>query len=261
MKTLMLLTLTLAACGSPFSAAPVGAGSGGAGTGPYAGASSALPDTQNAAGAMESGGGGEAGALPGPTVGGESPGGGAAGAGGAVASAGAGGAVAYVPPPCSPVTQGDSTGYLALGIMPVCLRVTTPINTIGCALGWDNRSIRVNGATATCEVTQDFPSRGDGAYFIELGSAPTGSIGTAAAIRWFLTAPSPQACAARVWELGDRYYPGEINVSTCDEPEGSGCVLGEPVAFSCSGSACSSVQPGGSGSNWTATWKLEARCP
>jgi hypothetical protein len=253
MKILLIgLVLGLAACGAPFTAnefTPSGeAGAQTIGSGAGQGGDS-------------SGSAGAAGAVHDPMA--------RAGAGGAAAGApsvdfaGAAGAVPdaiptpYVPLPCSS-ERNVSGGYdSSFNTVPACLRTREALNTVGCT-NWDHRSITVNGVIATCGVPLTFPPSADGYTYIDLGPGSAGD----AAIRWFLTAPAPNACSARQWVQGDLYAPGEIMVGVCDAPGSTkSCELGKTYAFYCSDSStnhCSETGPGANG--WISVWTLVSIC-
>ena len=104
-------------------------------------------------------------------------------------------------------------------------------------------------------MREEFPAPIDGYNYIALGPGTSGAL----AIRWFLTAPATNACAARYWLKGDLYAPQEIMLGVCDLPGTSGCAPGSVNAFACIGSACSSNEPGSS-SNWQVNWVLTQTC-
>jgi hypothetical protein len=287
MKNLILIfaLLMLAACGPSFSASEfspsdnaggaIGLGQAGDPVGAAgapsssAGASSAIAGaggntedlggggSGSAAGAAESGGGGAgsaAGAHQGGTGGAPSAGG--ATNAGASGSGGAAGSAPYVPPPCSGAVEVMGGGDNSLSTAPACLRTKEALNTIGC-LNWDNRTVAVNGAAATCGVRQDFPPAIDGYNYIETGPGTT----TVALIQWFLTAPATNACAALYWAKGEHYSPEQIMLDVCDLPSTSGCSPGSVLAFACIATSpeCSTTEPGGA-TGWPSIWKIVATC-
>lgn len=253
MKNLPLILLgliawALTACGAPFQAnfsdlseagsPAIGSGAGSGGASSAAGAGVA-PDPM--AGAGE---GGAAGAAADPGL-------------GDAGVAGSGGAPPVVTDYFCSAAQEVTGGYQALSPGAACLRTKEAINTVGCA-HWDNRALLVNGVPATCGVPQAFPVRADGFTYLTLGPGSSG----AAAIRWFLSDPAPDPCAARTWQAGDLYAPGEIMLDACDAPGATGsaeaCTLGTVNAWACSGLKCTSVQPGGN--DWASTWRLVTTC-
>ncbi len=242
LASLVVLALGLSACGEPFQASDftslsdAGANAIGSGAG-FGGAAGAAG----------------AGVAPDPMA--------SAGSGGKAGEAGASGSGGASPPVlttyfCSP-SKDVTGGYEALNPEPSCLRTKEALNTIGCT-HWDNRSILVNGVPATCGVPVDFPVRQDGYTYLTLGAGS----GPAAAVRWFLTMPTPTPCAARTWQVGDLYAQGQVMRDACDTASapvgGEACAVGREYAFSCSGLRCSTIQPGGN--DWASTWALVAAC-
>ena len=259
LKILLALAFLLPACGGPFSAADVALPSDG-----EAGASGAVAASE--AGAPSAGSSpaddlGRAGAPDGGSLaaGGRS---GIAGSGGAPGAPGSGGASGAggsgIAPPCSPWIDGDPSGEADIRTMgAVCLRISTPFNTVSCTDWVDNRSITVNGAPASCNVPMAYPASADGVSFIAVGPGTSSMVPI---VRWFLTAPSPFACSARAWGFAGAYLLGEIQTARCDDTGGGACKLGEEIAFSCvDQGTCASQQPGKPG--WPASWKIEAHCP
>lgn len=246
MKTLSLVLLAmvaivLGACGAPFDAGSF-TRTGAAGT-------QALGSGAGSGGAASAAGSGGA---PDPMARA-----GASGAPDVIDSSSAGAPAAeppFIPPACSSEKQVTGGYYGDLTTAPACLRTKEALNTIACG-SWDNRSITVNGVPATCGVPLSFPPSADSFIYLAFGPGTSASV----TIRWFLTAPSPQACQSRWWAQGDLYSPGEIMLEACDAPGStSACELGKTYAFSCSGMSCSDTQPGGSG--WTATWQIVTEC-
>ncbi len=251
---LIFLGLFLGACGAPFTSSPftsteevagaqtIGSGAGSGGDSSQSGAGGA-PDPMARAGSGGSAGvAGEAGSID------------AAGAAGAPAEPPP---VLYTPPACS-TEQNVTGGYdSSLSAAPACLRTREALNTIACT-NYDGRSITVNGVPAVCGVPQAFSESVDGYKYIALGAGTAGNF----AIRWFLTAPVPNPCAARSWVEGDLYAPGEIMIGACDAPGSQkSCELGKSYAFACAedpGTHCSSVGPGAIG--WTSVWTLIRVC-
>lgn len=245
-----LSALVLGACGAPFesgeftSVDTAGAAPSTGGSESVAGAIGVGHAGSSAVGT--GGAGGSSNAAGAPATAGSSGNDDAAGAAGAAPS--------YDPPPCS--SPKDVTGGYdgSLNTMPVCLRTKEPLNTIACS-NWDNRTITVNSVPVTCGEPADIPQRADGYTYIELG----GGTSSAATVRWFLTAPSPDACGSRHWVDGDLYAQGEIMLGVCSAPgSAKSCVLGTTYAFACSGLKCGSVQPGGN--DWASTWMLLSSC-
>lgn len=230
---LALMMLTLMACGgAPFEAAP----------GDSSAAGSALSPSE----AGEPGAG-QAGAEP--TLAGSG------GSSGAAGSAGSGGAPERLPPAActSPLdVEGGYDGSLTTA--PVCLRTKEALNTIACTYP-DGRSIEVNGSAVTCGARSELPGAIAGYNYIVLGQGSN----PAMAIRWFMTLPTATPCSARYWASGDLYAPGEVMLGVCSAPGTvSACSIGQAYAFSCQGTRCSSVQPGGN--DWQAEWTLQAEC-
>jgi len=241
---LCLLGWVMSACGAPFQADfsdLSGAGSPAIGSGAGSGGASSAAGAGVAPDPMAGAGEGGAGGATDPGIG----------------EAGAGAAPPVVTTYFCSGAQEVTGGYMALPPGAVCLRTKEALNTVGCT-HWDARSLLVNGVPATCGVPQAFPVRADGFTYLTIGAGPSGAV----AIRWFLTDPAPNPCAARTWQAGDLYAPGEIMRDACDAANAQGsaqaCTLGTLNAWACSGLKCSSLQPGGN--DWATTWRLVAPC-
>ncbi len=231
---LILTAWLLSACGAPFEPADLGPSSAVAGS-PGLGAAGA-PDA-SAGAPSEAGSGGRGGAQ----AAGGAPAGGSA----------AGGAQAGLPCSGAALVTG---GYASLGTAATCLRTKEALNTLGCSNA-DGRSLSVNGMPVTCGDPFTPPPRIDGYNYIAVGAGPS-SVMT---LRWFLTAPSSEACAARYWALGEQFAAGQLALEICNAPgKNSACALGQEAAFSCVGTRCSNVAPGGN--NWQDEWVLVTVC-
>lgn len=165
---LLAVLLALSGCSdAQFTAEPpIGLGAAGseqAGAGPEGGAG----DTDSAAGAAGAGGAASAGQ------------GGSDSAAGMLGTAGTaetvGGAPAVTTPPCQDAIDAPSHGYLALQ-KDTCYRTEDVFNTITCGgTGWAERTIKINGALATCDSMGVFPDPIAGYTYIEIDGGLPGS--------------------------------------------------------------------------------------
>ena len=65
------------------------------------------------------------------------------------------------------VTGGNSGNFNTKGA--VCLRTKESFNTVGC-YGFDGRTMKVNGMTATCMVKTTFPAAIDGYNYFDVSA-------------------------------------------------------------------------------------------
>ncbi len=172
----ILILVGLSACGPAFHAdfsEKSGAPSGEAGEAGAAG-ESAAPEA-GAAGLGAAGSGGM------------SPGAAGASAGGtpSVAGAGTGGAPPVPTEPCAhPVLV---TGGVFTVTDATCYRTTADFDTVTCT-GWEGRTLKINGAVATCNRQGSHPPAYDGYNYFEI----SGGIPAVGQLRWFflnLTVP------------------------------------------------------------------------